>query len=147
MTASTCDLCKTDGGQTLYRNDKLRVVLVDEPSYPGFCRVVWHDHVREMTDLSPSDRLLVMQVVWAVESAIREVMQPEKINVASLGNMTPHVHWHVIPRFADDATFPGAVWSAVLRQTPAAQLHARQQYIPQLTQAVSAHVQAAVAGA
>ena len=38
----------------------------------------------------------------------RDACEPDKMNLASLGNMTPHVHWHVIPRFRDDRHFPGA---------------------------------------
>ncbi len=146
MTNVTCDLCQTDGGEILYRHDKYRVVLVDDPLYPGFCRVVWHDHVKEMTDLPVADRLLVTQAVWAVEAALRDVMHPDKVNVASLGNMTPHVHWHVIPRFADDATFPGAVWASVVRKTPPVHIAARQQYMIALKQAVQVHLQAVQAG-
>ncbi len=56
-----------------------------------------------------------MRVVYAAEQALRELMQPAKINLASLGNMTPHLHWHVIPRFADDKHFPGSVWSEARR--------------------------------
>lgn len=57
-----------------------------------------------------------MDVVWAVEAAVREAMEPDKMNVASLGNMTPHVHWHVIPRFADDRHFPTPVWAVPRRE-------------------------------
>ena len=56
-----------------------------------------------------------MQVVFAAEHALRQLMQPAKINLASLGNMTAHLHWHVIPRFADDKHFPGSVWSEARR--------------------------------
>ena len=56
-----------------------------------------------------------MQVVFAAEQALRQLMQPAKINLASLGNMTAHLHWHVIPRFADDKHFPGSVWSEARR--------------------------------
>jgi diadenosine tetraphosphate (Ap4A) HIT family hydrolase len=56
-----------------------------------------------------------MRAVFAVEAALHELMQPDKINLASLGNFTPHVHWHVIPRFRDDAHFPQAVWAPRLR--------------------------------
>jgi diadenosine tetraphosphate (Ap4A) HIT family hydrolase len=48
--------------------------------------------------------------VLAVEQALRRVLKPHKINLASFGNLTPHVHWHVIPRFARDAHFPNPVW-------------------------------------
>ena len=56
-----------------------------------------------------------MEVVFAAERALRQLLQPEKINLASLGNMTPHLHWHVIPRFADDRHFPGSVWGETRR--------------------------------
>ena len=105
-----CDLCDNVGGELLWQSALCRIVLVDDPDYPGFCRVILNRHVKEMTDLDPGERSLIMRVVLAVESAIREVMHPGKINLASLGNMTPHVHWHVIPRFADDRHFPNAIW-------------------------------------
>jgi len=51
-----------------------------------------------------------MRTVFAAEQALRELMQPAKINLASLGNMVAHLHWHVIARFTDDKHFPGSVW-------------------------------------
>jgi diadenosine tetraphosphate (Ap4A) HIT family hydrolase len=87
------------------------VVRVDEPDYPGFCRVILARHAREMTDLDRAERDALMAVVWTVEEAVRETMGPDKMNLASLGNMVPHVHWHVIPRFAGDRHFPGPIWA------------------------------------
>lgn len=87
------------------------MILVDDPYYPGFCRVILSDHIKEMTDLPPQSRQRLMMTVMKVEDAIREVMNPDKINLASLGNMVPHLHWHVIPRFADDRHFPDAIWA------------------------------------
>jgi diadenosine tetraphosphate (Ap4A) HIT family hydrolase len=92
------------------------VVLVNEPEYAGFCRVIWQAHVREMTDLAPADRLYLMKVVFSVEQAMRVHLQPEKINLASLGNQAPHLHWHVIARFSDDAHFPDPIWAAPKRK-------------------------------
>ena len=65
-----------------------------------------------MTDLAPPDREHCLRVVLAVEQALRDTLRPDKVNLASLGNQVPHVHWHVIPRFADDAHFPEPVWAA-----------------------------------
>lgn len=110
-----CELCTGPGGPVLWQNGLCRVVRVDEPGYPGFCRVILERHAREMTDLDAPERAALMEVVWAVEAAIREAMGAEKMNVASLGNMTPHVHWHVIPRFRDDRHFPGPIWGAPQR--------------------------------
>jgi diadenosine tetraphosphate (Ap4A) HIT family hydrolase len=102
----------------LWQDDFCRVVLVDEPHYPGFVRVILNQHVREMTDLVPEERSRLMMMVCKAEKAIRDVMQPDKINLASLGNVVPHLHWHVIPRFEDDPHFPKPVWGAKLRDIP-----------------------------
>jgi diadenosine tetraphosphate (Ap4A) HIT family hydrolase len=42
-------------------------------------------------------------------------MGADKMNLASLGNQTPHVHWHVVPRFRDDRHFPGPIWATPKR--------------------------------
>jgi diadenosine tetraphosphate (Ap4A) HIT family hydrolase len=113
----SCPLCDTPGGHLLWQDDFCRVVQADEPDYPGFLRVILNAHVKEMTDLPSADRQALMRVVFAAESALREVMTPDKINLASLGNMVPHLHWHVIPRFTDDPHFPNPVWGARQRNT------------------------------
>ena len=112
-----CELCVTTDETLLWRDRHCRVILVADGDYPGFCRVIWNEHVKEMTDLPVQMRAELMSTVFAVESAVREVMQPEKINLASLGNMTPHLHWHVIPRYIDDKHFPNPVWAAPIRNT------------------------------
>ncbi len=69
-----------------------------------------------MTDLDGAERDGLMAVVYAVEAAIRETLRPDKMNLASLGNMTPHVHWHIVPRFGGDRHFPGPVWAVPRRE-------------------------------
>ena len=111
----TCPLCSRRGGEVLWQDEFCRVVLADEANYPGFCRVILNAHVKEMTELDAAARTRLMDVVYAVELSLRELLQPDKINLASLGNVVPHLHWHVIPRFLDDAHFPDAVWAAPRR--------------------------------
>jgi diadenosine tetraphosphate (Ap4A) HIT family hydrolase len=112
----SCELCGETGGELLWRNDFCRVVLVNDVEYPGFCRVIVNRHAKEMTDLSVSERNSLMSVVFSVEQAIINVLQPKKINLASLGNVIPHIHWHIIPRFADDKHFPNSIWGTVERE-------------------------------
>jgi diadenosine tetraphosphate (Ap4A) HIT family hydrolase len=111
-----CELCITSGGKVLWKDGLCRVVLVDEPGYYGYCRVIWNAHVAEMTDLTDADRAHCMRVVLAAESVLRELLAPDKVNLASLGNVTPHLHWHVIPRFRDDAHFPQSIWGPRQRE-------------------------------
>jgi diadenosine tetraphosphate (Ap4A) HIT family hydrolase len=110
-----CELCDSDGGTPIWRDERCRVVHVQEPGYAGYCRVIWNAHVKEMTDLTEAERAHCMRVVFALESALRERLRPDKVNLASLGNMTPHLHWHVVARFRDDPHFPNAVWSPACR--------------------------------
>lgn len=110
-----CELCATAGGVVLWQSANCRVVRVEHPDYPGFCRVIWNGHVREMTDLDAEARAYLMDVVFAVESVVRKHFSPHKINLASLGNMTPHVHWHIIPRWTTDRHFPEPIWGAPQR--------------------------------
>lgn len=111
----TCTLCQPSLHCILWQDDFCRVVLLNDADYPAYCRVELLAHVKEMTDLALQDRTRTMQVVFAVESAIREVIQPDKINLASLGNKTPHMHWHIIPRFESDTHFPNSHWGEALR--------------------------------
>lgn len=116
--ATACELCREAGGEVLWRDGFCRVVLVGDPDYPAFCRVILERHVREMTDLEEAERARLMRVVFAVEAALRELLAPDKVNLASFGNVVPHVHWHVIPRFQADRHFPSPVWGAPQRESP-----------------------------
>lgn len=143
MTAPPCELCANPGGHVIHDDGRLRVILADEPDYPGFVRVIWNAHVREMTDLSAAERAHLMQTVFIVERAQREVLHPHKINVASLGNMTPHVHWHLVPRFEDDAHFPKPIWAEPQRAANVATLQGRRALVPALKRAIAAALGAA----
>lgn len=113
-----CELCASDGGEVLWRDGFCRVIGVADADYPGFCRVVLQRHVKEMTDLEREERARLMDAVFATEAALRELLRPDKVNLASLGNMTQHLHWHVIPRFADDRHFPQPIWAQPARPRP-----------------------------
>ena len=115
LTAPPCELCDSAGGALLWQDELCRVVLVEDRDYPGFCRVILKRHVSEMTDLDAAARQHLMRVVFATEQALRGLLQPQKINLASLGNKVAHLHWHVIPRFAEDKHFPGSVWGEARR--------------------------------
>lgn len=118
---NSCELCANPGGEILWQDERCRVVRVggaEGEAFPGFCRVVWRAHVREMSDLAPADRRHLLDVVGALEAAVRGAVRPDKINLASFGNVVPHLHWHVIPRWTDDSHFPAPIWAAAVRPVP-----------------------------
>jgi len=108
---SDCPLCRGEDERVLWRDDALRVIDAGDQDYPGFTRVIWQTHVREMSDLSSAERSRLMDAVWIVEAVQRKSLAPHKINLASLGNQVPHLHWHIIPRWQDDWHFPNPVWA------------------------------------
>lgn len=117
-----CELCESGGGEILWQDGFCRVIRVgngEGAAFPGFCRVVWQAHVAEMSDLGAEQRRHLLDVLQAVERAVRAVVRPDKINLASLGNLVPHLHWHVIPRWRDDSHFPAPIWAPAARPVPA----------------------------
>jgi diadenosine tetraphosphate (Ap4A) HIT family hydrolase len=138
-----CVFCREDGGELLWADDALRVVLADEPDFPGFCRVIWNAHIAEMSDLSDNERAKLMAAVNGVERAIRRVVAPAKVNLASLGNQVPHVHWHVIPRHSNDSRFPLPIWAPRQRTVSEAMLSQRRAKATLLREAVRAELEQA----
>lgn len=112
---SACELCTSDGGVLVVRRPEFRVIRVADAHFPAFYRVVWNAHVAEWTDLAAPQRSLCMQAVAKLETVLRQALAPTKINLASLGNVVPHLHWHVIARFDWDSHFPQPVWGPAQR--------------------------------
>ena len=142
----TCPLCTTDGGLLVWRGTHLRVIRADEPGFPAFYRVVWNAHVAEFSDLDAAQRQHCMDAVTLVEQVLREHLAPAKVNLAALGNMVPHLHWHVIARFAWDSHFPAPVWAVAQRERDSAQEGALHERLPVLDSLLHTRLQAAMAG-
>jgi diadenosine tetraphosphate (Ap4A) HIT family hydrolase len=119
MAAPACPLCDTLGGEAVFAAAAFRVVRTDEGGFPAFYRVIWNRHVAELSDLARAERALCLEAMVVVEQALRAHLQPAKVNLASLGNLVPHLHWHVIARFEWDSHFPAPVWAASQRQVDA----------------------------
>ena len=116
--ASNCALCLPDQEQVIWRNDFARVISVPDEAYPVFCRVITNRHWVEFSDLSSVDRMQIMHIVYVVEKNLRTLLKPIKVNIASFGNVVPHLHWHVIPRFEGDPHYPNPIWGAQTEGQP-----------------------------
>jgi diadenosine tetraphosphate (Ap4A) HIT family hydrolase len=119
---ATCELCQQPGGHLVWLRDAWRVIRVADADFPAFYRVVHHHHVAEFSDLPEAQRQRCMQLVCAVERVLVDRLRPTKINLAALGNMVPHLHWHVIARFNWDSHFPQPVWGPRQREVQPAAL-------------------------
>jgi len=140
MRVTGCPLCDDLGGRLVFDASKLRVIHAAEASFPAFYRVVWKDHVAEWSDLAPDDRALCMEAVAVVEQCLRAQLSPAKINLAALGNMVPHLHWHVIARFGWDSRFPSPVWAAAQRAAAPQREQAVERQLPALEREMIRHL-------
>jgi len=113
---ATCDLCQNAGGRPVWASDAWRVIGVSDADFPAFYRVVSTRHVAEFSDLPEAPRARCMQLVSTVERVLLDRLKPTKINLAALGNMVPHLHWHVIARFDWDSHFPQPIWGGRQRE-------------------------------
>jgi diadenosine tetraphosphate (Ap4A) HIT family hydrolase len=87
------------------------VLLNRDQFFPGYCFVVSKDHVTELFHLDRETRMAVVEEVAAVADALYNLFNPAKINYELLGNMVPHMHWHLVPRFVTDPLWPRPIWS------------------------------------
>lgn len=132
-----CVLCRDEGGVLVHQDALLRIVRVtDTPAHPAFYRVILNRHVAEFSQLPTDERRRVMEAVVAVEQALLAHLQPIKINLASLGNAVPHLHWHVIARAEDDAQFPAPIWSNPVRERAEPDLQRWREALPAVESAL-----------
>jgi diadenosine tetraphosphate (Ap4A) HIT family hydrolase len=87
-----------------------QLLLMNNALYPWFILVPKKPDLVEIIDLSSEDQALLMKEISEVSKLVKRNFQPDKLNVAALGNMVPQLHIHIIARFKNDATFPKPVW-------------------------------------
>lgn len=126
MSPLECPLCHANAEKVLFCSDKFRIIQVADPLYPAYYRLIWGEHVKEMSDLSQEDQMLILRALMLMEKTMIAELKHEKINWAQFGNMVPHVHWHLIARWKDDAAFPDNSWCPAKRETAPEVLEARQ---------------------
>jgi len=95
-----------------------KVYLHDDQFFSGWTVVVFQRHATELFHLAPTERFQLIEEVTLVAKALAEVFQAKKINYELLGNQLPHIHWHLIPRQADDPAPLEPVWRVPHAPTP-----------------------------
>jgi diadenosine tetraphosphate (Ap4A) HIT family hydrolase len=113
-----CPLCapRADFSETLYRVRKLAsctLYLVRDQRFRGACRAIYDlRHVNRIDELSAGQWQQLAGDLWRAQRALVRTLGSEHINLASLGNEVPHLHWHLIPRARDDGLWGAPIWRA-----------------------------------
>lgn len=117
-TPASCELCeraqRIRAGADPFFVKELQesyVVLADAAAYPGYCVLFLKGHHEHLELLPLARQLQFHREVAKVAGAVRAVSSPWRINYACLGNIVPHLHWHVIPRFQTDPDPKAPIWS------------------------------------
>jgi len=86
--------------------------LFPDQGFRGRCLVTLREHHTELFQLTPAMRTAFLEDVSRVAEAISSALHPIKINYELLGNLVPHMHWHIIPRFLEDGVYPRPIWAS-----------------------------------
>ena len=86
------------------------IFLADEQTYRGYCLVFMAEHAEQLDEAPIEHQVRLWEDVARLASALRAELAPARINFACLGNFLTHVHWHVIPRYADDPEPLHPIW-------------------------------------
>ena len=114
MTSEACPMCRRWDDDADLRVTELEhsfVVLNRDQFFPGYTLLLTKQHVTELFHLDMAVRSGLMEEVSRVAEALFTLFQPDKINYELLGNMVPHIHWHLVPRFSSDALWPRPIWA------------------------------------
>jgi diadenosine tetraphosphate (Ap4A) HIT family hydrolase len=130
VTEAACVMCDKYGrsGDELHIADLelSRVFLHEDQFFPGYVLLVLGRHVTELYDLPAPERATLMEEVSRVAQALARVFRPVKMNYELLGNLVPHIHWHLVPRLATDPSLRSPIWTVEHLAAPLAPAAARE---------------------
>ena len=106
-----CRRWDTDADLRIAELEHSYVTLNRDQFFPGYTLLFTKNHVTELFHLERDARIGLMEEVSRVAKVIYEVFSPAKINYELLGNMVPHIHWHIVPRFASEPLWPRPIWA------------------------------------
>lgn len=106
-----CIFCKIIAGEVpchkVYEDENVLAFLDVFPHAKGHTVVVPKKHVSSIFDFAPDDRANFSAGLSAAARRVNEVIKPDGVNIgvndrSAAGQVVPHVHWHIFPRFEND---------------------------------------------
>ena len=113
--SENCPLCRDEskGCELIGDLAVTRAYLQRSANFRGYCILVLKHHAVELDDLSADERAMLMEDITRAAHTIRKICKPRKLNYEILGNMAPHIHCHIIPRYETDPAWDRAAWFAL----------------------------------
>ncbi|WP_415405847.1 HIT family protein [Sulfurovum sp. CS9] len=98
----------------IYENKNIKIE-VEESEIP-WLKIFTQDSYKEMSEVPAEIKFEIYDLLDIIEKEMIAYYNPKKINIASFGNYIPHVHWHIMARFEEDAYFPEPMWGTKQRE-------------------------------
>lgn len=93
------------------------VSLEVEPSEIPWVKVFTKRKIKEFSECTLEEKTEIFRMIDIIEKLMLEYFKADKINIASFGNVLPHVHWHIMARFKSDSYFPEPMWGQKQRES------------------------------
>ena len=116
--------------------------LAKNQTYRGHCQLVFDPrHAARPDQLSAIEWVAWCEDLFRAQAAIMQVVVADHINIESLGNVVPHLHWHIVPRYKDDPRWGAPIWLTSLSEMLDSRLSDanRQRLISELQVALERH--------
>jgi len=111
MSCLMCRRWKAEASLRIAEFTHSYLMLNRDQYFPGYCFLISKEHVTELFHLEQPVRQELIEEVSRVAAVLAGLFKPDKINYELLGNMVPHMHWHLVPRFIEDPLWPRPIWS------------------------------------
>lgn len=116
VACEMCDRWETDADLRIHAFEHSYLILNRDQFFPGYCLLFARRHATELYQLDQEVRQGMLEDVTRTAAVLAQLFLPDKINYELLGNMVPHIHWHVVPRFKSDPLWPRPIWAEQHRE-------------------------------
>ena len=124
VTGTSCPLCaprpeSNDHWDFIETLSASSLYLAKNQTYPGQCQLVFdRRHAARLDQLTEDEYAAFVGDLFVAQQAVARALGPDHMNVESLGNVVPHLHWHIIPRYVGDARWGMPIWTTPLSAMP-----------------------------
>lgn len=92
--------------------DLCQLRLINNKNFPWVILVPEIDNIAEITDLNDEQYNLLCAEIMLVSRIIKAEFSPDKLNIATIGNVVRQMHIHIVARYKNDSLFPNTVWGS-----------------------------------
>lgn len=85
-------------------------VIGDHQFFRGYCLLLFKEHARELHELETNVQSALFVELMIAGRAVADTFKPWKMNYSCYGNVVPHIHWHLFPRYESDADREQTPW-------------------------------------